>query len=113
MTCNYQEIFSSVDKLVSSKPLMHLYELVQMLGYSHPTIRKAVRENTNLSFKEYQQMMVLKVAHELLKNGRSIKYIGLSLGYSWPTNFSRFMNNSKWLRVSKNWESSSRELVDP
>jgi AraC-like DNA-binding protein len=108
MTCNYKELFESVDKLLSSKPLIHLHELVRILGYSHPTIRKAVRENTSLSFKEYQQIMVLKAAHELLKNGRSIKYISLSLGYIWPTNFSRFMNNPKWLRTGKNWELLSK-----
>ena len=94
MTYNYHEVFAEVDKRLSKDPSLRLYALSRRLGCSHPTIEKAVFQNTSLSFRAFQQKKLLERILRLLEEGHTSKEIGLELGYKWPENFTRFVKKS-------------------
>jgi methylphosphotriester-DNA--protein-cysteine methyltransferase len=91
MTYGCNKIFIEVEKQLALNPSMHLYELARNLGYSHPTVEKAVKSHAGMSFRKFQQKKRLEAAGLLKKQGHSIKSISISLGYRWPGNYSRFV----------------------
>jgi len=91
MTCNSDRIFAEIDRRLSKKPSLRLYELEVLLECSHPTIERAIRNATSLSFKAYQREKLLDKIKHLRTNGYSQKKIGLEIGCKWPGNISRFM----------------------
>jgi AraC-like DNA-binding protein len=90
MTYNSRLIFAEIEQRLSLNPAMRLSELTRELGCSHPAIEKAVKTHAGLPFGRYQQQKRLEAAQRLKRQGYSAKYIGISLGYRWPGNFSRF-----------------------
>ncbi len=55
MAYNPHEIFAEIDKRLSERPALHLYELARALKCSHPTIEKAVVIHTSLLFRDYKK----------------------------------------------------------
>lgn len=94
MAYNHQVMFAKIARLLSANPALRLNELAQKLGCSHPVIENSIRKNTSLSFRNYKKIVLLKRARHLYAQGKSMKYIGLELGYKWPENFSRFVKKS-------------------
>ena len=91
MAYNYDELFSEIDKRLSAKPAVRLYELARQLECSHPTLERAVAKHTALSFREYQKTKLLEKAVYLLRQGYTAREIGPAVGYKWPENFMRFV----------------------
>ena len=84
---NSSEIFEEVYRRLSANPGTHLYELARQLGCSHPTIEKAVREHTSLTFRDYQKKLRVEMGVAYLGRGYKPREIGSLLGYRWPENF--------------------------
>ncbi len=91
MTYNYDMLFSEVEKRLSAKPGLRLYELAHQLHCSHPTIERVVLKNTGLSFREYQKSKLMQKAVLLMRQGCKPREIAKSMGYRWPENFMRFV----------------------
>jgi AraC-like DNA-binding protein len=90
MTCNLDDIFIEVDKLLSEDPHLRLCELEKRLGCSHPTIRKAIMKRHAQGYREYRNQKLLDKVMLLLSLGKQVKEIAWTLGYKWPQNFTRF-----------------------
>ena len=87
MAYDSREIFEGVYKRLSENPATHLYELARQLACSHPTIEKAVREHTSLTFRDYQKKRRLEMGIAYLRRGYKAREIGSILGYRWSENF--------------------------
>jgi methylphosphotriester-DNA--protein-cysteine methyltransferase len=101
MTRNHDVIFFEVDKLLSKNPAMRLCELEKQLGYSHPTIRKAILKHRSLGYRKYQKQKLLERGITLLRQGSSVKDVALVLGYKWPEHLTRFMQKTIGCPASK------------
>ena len=91
MTYNYDAVFAEVDKKLSAKPGLRLYELARQLECSHPTIERVVLKNTGLSFRDYQKSKLMQKTVLLIRQGYKSREIAKSMGYRWPENFMRFV----------------------
>jgi AraC-like DNA-binding protein len=91
MTYNYDALFAEVDRKLSAKPGLRLYELARQLHCSHPTIERVVIKNTSLSFRDYQKSKLMQKAVLLIRQGYKPREIAKSMGYRWPENFMRFV----------------------
>jgi AraC-like DNA-binding protein len=91
MTYNYDALFAEVDKKLSAKPGLRLYELSRQLECSHPTVERVVLKNTGLSFREYQKSKLMQRTVLLIRQGYKPREIAKSMGYRWPENFMRFV----------------------
>ncbi len=94
MAYNPHEIFAEIDKRLSERPALHLYELARALKCSHPTIEKAVVIHTSLLFRDYKKKKFLEKGIFFLRQGYKTKEIGSLLGYKWPEDFLRFVKRS-------------------
>jgi AraC-like DNA-binding protein len=94
MAYNYKEIYSAVNKQLTKKPTLRLYQLARKLNCSHPTIERAVTQNSSLSFRDFQKSKMLEKAFSLMRQGHKPREIALLLGYRWPENFLRFIKKS-------------------
>jgi AraC-like DNA-binding protein len=95
MAYDSDEIFAEIDKRLSEAPASHLYDLALGLGCSQPTIEKAIRKATFLSFRAYRVKKLLEKVQQFQQNGYTKKQIGFELGYKWPGNLSRFIKGAK------------------
>ena len=68
MTHSHRKIFIEVEKRLSLNPATRLCDLVQYLECSHPTIEKAVKTHTDMSFRKFQQKKRLEAAAMLKKH---------------------------------------------
>lgn len=89
-------IFLQVAQHLERMPSMTLTEICNNLGIERHTVQKAVRNATNVTFREFRNTILLKHAHRLL-NGQSnltIKEVAFILGYRSQGSLSRFIRTA-------------------
>jgi AraC-like DNA-binding protein len=70
---------------------MSLSSISRELGVNRHTIERVVFSVKGVTFREYQQRLLIAAAKELLNRpSLSIKEIAFTLGYSHPQDFSHF-----------------------
>ena len=95
MAYDSDEVFAEIDKRLSETPATHLYELATELKCSQPTIEKAIRKATSLSFRDYRVKKLLEKIQQFQQNGYTKKQMGFQLGYKWPGNLTRLIKCGK------------------
>lgn len=84
-----------IDARLAESPRITLSQLAHEFGVSSRTIENLLRQSKGMSFRCYQQSVLLRLALELLveSGDLTIKSIAFSLGYRSPAAFSRFIRS--------------------
>ena len=72
-------------------------ELAKQCGMSVPALEKTVKKYTGHGAMKYYNELKMRKATELLKDGKSVKEVALSLGFSDQNYFS--LRYKKWAGV--------------
>ncbi|HTY63352.1 MAG TPA: helix-turn-helix domain-containing protein [Acidobacteriota bacterium] len=95
MTYNRDGLLSQVDALVNETPRMRLSEIASALGVDRHTLENAMLSRRKVTFREYRRNHMLLAARKMLDQPHlSVKEIGIMLGYSSASSFSRFVQQS-------------------
>ncbi|HEV8129828.1 MAG TPA: AraC family transcriptional regulator, partial [Acidobacteriota bacterium] len=93
MAYNKHSLFQNIHAFLSEEPRTSLSAIARALGVERHTIEKTVQSVKAMTFRQYQQQMLLAISTRLLLNPRlQIKEIALSLGYQYPRDFARFFS---------------------
>jgi len=95
MVYSAEELLEAIDARLTASPRATLSQMAQELGVSRRTIVRLLRMARNMSYRSYQQSVLLRIALERLRHDKSatIKEIALSLGYSSSADFARFIRS--------------------
>jgi AraC-like DNA-binding protein len=95
MIYNPKLLAEQIDARLSESPRITLSQLARDLGVSRRTLEDVFRQAKGMSYRSYQQSMLLRAALNLLaKSDRlTIKQIAFLLGYSSLAAFSRFIRS--------------------
>ena len=92
---NYYHIVSVMEKNLERE--MAADELAKQCGMSVPALEKTVKKYTGHGAMKYYNELKMRKATELLKDGKSVKEVALSLGFSDQNYFS--LRYKKWAGV--------------
>ena len=92
---NYYHIVSVMEK--NLEEVMTADELAKQCGMSVPALEKTVKKYTGHGAMKYYNELKMRKATELLKDGKSVKEVALSLGFSDQNYFS--LRYKKWAGV--------------
>lgn len=95
MIYNPKLLAEEIDARLSESPRIKLSQLARDLSVSPRTITRLLESEKRMSYRSYQQSFLLRIALQRLAKGGNltIKEIALSLGYSSPSAFSRFIRS--------------------
>ncbi len=93
MVYSAEKLLEAMDTRLTASPRIPLSHMAQELGVSRRTIERLLRMTRNMSYRSYQQSVLLRIALERLRHDKNvtIKEIALSLGYSSSADFARFI----------------------
>ena len=92
---NYYHIVSVMER--NLEKVMTADELAKQCGMSVPALEKTVKKYTGHGAMKYYNELKMRKATELLKDGKSVKEVALSLGFSDQNYFS--LRYKKWAGV--------------
>ena len=92
---NYYHIVSVMER--NLEKVMTADELAKQCGMSGPALEKTVKKYTGHGAMKYYNELKMRRATELLKDGKSVKEVALSLGFSDQNYFS--LRYKKWAGV--------------
>ena len=92
---NYYHIVSVMER--NLEKVMTADELAKQCGMSVPALEKTVKKYTGHGAMKYYNELKMRRATELLKDGKSVKEVALSLGFSDQNYFS--LRYKKWAGV--------------
>lgn len=92
---NYYHIVSVMEKNLEEE--LTADELAKQCGMSVPALEKTVKKYTGHGAMKYYNELKMRKATELLKDGKSVKEVALSLGFSDQNYFS--LRYKKWAGV--------------
>ena len=92
---NYYHIVSVMER--NLEKVMTADELAKQCGMSVPALEKTVKKYTGHGAMKYYNELKMRKAPELLKDGKSVKEVALSLGFSDQNYFS--LRYKKWAGV--------------
>jgi AraC-like DNA-binding protein len=103
MAYDRQRLVREVDAILWSKPHSSLSSICHQLGVERHTIRTAMRQIKQTSFRQYQRELILREATRLLKSkpNLSIKQVAVRLGYRSPLTFSRYFKKATGQRPTE------------
>ncbi len=103
MVYSAEELLEATDARLTASPRATLSQIAQELGVSRRTIVRLLRMARNMSYRSYQQSVLLRIALERLRHDKSltIKEIAFSFGYSSSAAFARFIRSKAGACPSK------------
>lgn len=95
MVYSAEELLKAIDARLTASPRATLSRMAQELGVSRRTIERLLRTARSMSYRSYQQSVLLRIALERLQHDMSltIKEIALSFDYSSSAAFARFIRS--------------------
>jgi AraC-like DNA-binding protein len=87
------KLFHAIAKELDGRPRASITELSKTFGVSRGTIGKVVTLSSGVSFRKFQEnLLMCKIRHQLLsKPTCALKELSFALGFSSPHSFARFI----------------------